>query len=186
MGATITSSRARNSSAVDSMAIFWSVPKYLAVAIGTAPWPDEVAPRLAVGKWVVLEIDVEGTRAIVRQFPDAVTIFVRPETLQELERRLRSRGTESEAAIQRRLAVARNELSFADMYRYQVTNQTVDSAVDEILNILESRYQAGRRVANCLRVLCLVKTTSDTQTLKLPDTNPEAVNARRTQRRTDR
>ncbi len=107
---------------------------------------DEVAPRLAAGKWVVLEIDVEGTRAIVRQFPDAVTIFVRPETLQELERRLRSRGTESESAIERRLAVARNELSFADMYRYQVTNQSVDRAVEEILNILEhgtKRWEGG-------------------------------------------
>ncbi len=118
-----------------------------AEVFGSGDWygtlASEVAPRLAVGKWVVLEIDVEGTRAIVRQFPDAVTIFVRPETLQELERRLRSRGTESEAAIQRRLAVARNELSFADMYRYQVTNQTVDRAVDEILNILESWHKAG-------------------------------------------
>jgi guanylate kinase len=97
---------------------------------------EEVAPRLASGKWVVLEIDVEGTRAILQRFPDAVTIFVRPETLQELERRLRSRGTESEVAIARRLSVARNELSFADMYRYQVTNQSVDRAVEEILNIL--------------------------------------------------
>ena len=65
---------------------------------------SEVAPRLAAGKWVVLEIDVQGTLAVVRQFPDAVTIFVRPESLEELERRLRSRGTESEEAIQRRLA----------------------------------------------------------------------------------
>jgi guanylate kinase len=97
---------------------------------------DEVAPRLTAGKWVVLEIDVEGTRSIIAQYPDAVTIFVRPENLNELERRLRSRGTETETAIERRLEVARRELSFADMYRYQVTNQTVDKAVDEILNIL--------------------------------------------------
>ncbi len=99
---------------------------------------DEVAPRLTAAKWVVLEIDVEGTRSIAAKYPDAVTIFVRPETLDELERRLRSRGTETEEAIQRRLAVARRELSFADLYRYQVTNQTVDRAVDEILNILSN------------------------------------------------
>ena len=98
---------------------------------------DEVAPRLTAGKWVVLEIDVEGTRSIVQQYPDAVTIFVRPETLDELERRLRSRGTETETAIQRRLAVARRELNSADMYRFQVTNQTVDRAVGEILHILD-------------------------------------------------
>jgi guanylate kinase len=101
---------------------------------------DEVAPRLMAGKWVVLEIDVEGTRSIVAQYPDAVTIFVRPENLNELERRLRSRGTETETAIERRLEVARRELSFADMYRYQVTNQTVDKAVDEILNILNTDH----------------------------------------------
>ncbi len=98
---------------------------------------DEVAPRLTAGKWVVLEIDVEGTRSIVAQYPDAVTIFVRPESLDELERRLRSRGTETEAAIERRLTVARRELSFAGMYQYQVTNQTVDRAVEEILRILD-------------------------------------------------
>jgi guanylate kinase len=97
---------------------------------------DEVAPRLAAGKWVVLEIDVEGTRNVVGQYPDAVTIFVRPDTLEELERRLRSRGTETETAIQRRLDTARRELGFADMYRYQVTNETVGRAVDEILRIL--------------------------------------------------
>jgi guanylate kinase len=99
---------------------------------------SEVATRLTAGKWVVLEIDVEGTRAIVEQYPDAVTIFVRPDSLDELERRLRSRGTETESAIERRLATARRELTFADMYRYQVTNQTVARAVDEILQILTS------------------------------------------------
>lgn len=97
---------------------------------------DEVAPRLAEGKWVVLEIDVEGTRAIVQQYPDAVTIFVRPASLEELERRLRSRGTETADAIARRMHVARQEMSQAGQYRYQVTNQTVEQAVEEILQIL--------------------------------------------------
>jgi guanylate kinase len=97
---------------------------------------SEVGPRLAAGKWVVLEIDVEGTRSVLRQYPDALTIFVRPESIDELERRLRARGTESEAALERRLEVARGELAAANIYRYQVTNQNVDHAVDEILNIL--------------------------------------------------
>jgi guanylate kinase len=97
---------------------------------------DEVAPRLKAGNWVVLEIDVQGTQSILKIYPDAVTIFVRPDSLEELERRLRHRGTESETGIQRRLTAARRELSAADMYRYQVTNQTVDQAVEEILNIL--------------------------------------------------
>jgi guanylate kinase len=55
-----------------------------------------------------------------------------------LERRLRARGTESEAAIQRRLEVARRELARADQYKFQVVNDTVDRAVDEISQILKT------------------------------------------------
>ena len=78
---------------------------------------------------------------MLKLYPDAVTIFVRPETqdaetLKELERRLRSRGTESESSIQRRLHAARQELAGAGLYQYQVTNQNVDQAVDTILSIL--------------------------------------------------
>ncbi len=97
---------------------------------------SEVTPRLADGKWVVLEIDVQGASAVLQQFPDALTIFVRPETLAELERRLRHRATESEAAIERRLEVARRELEAADQYRYQVFNLSVEQAVDDIVHIL--------------------------------------------------
>jgi guanylate kinase len=98
---------------------------------------SEVAPRLAAGKWVVLEIDVEGTLAVLRQYPEAVTIFVRPESVDELERRLRRRGTESEAAVQRRLEVARRELQFIDRYAYVVTNESIEEAVQEIVEILQ-------------------------------------------------
>ena len=80
---------------------------------------------LAQGKWVILEIDVDGAGEVLRQFPEAVTIFIRPDSVEELERRLRARGTESEDAIQRRLAVARRELQLADQYEYQVVNDTV-------------------------------------------------------------
>ena len=110
---------------------------------------EEVAPRLAAGKWVVLEIDTQGTRAVVERYPDAVTIFVQPETLEELERRLRKRGTESEEALERRLEVARQEVAAAGMYRYRVTNQTIDRAVDEILQILgNSNLQKSERRQN--------------------------------------
>lgn len=97
---------------------------------------SEVAPSLAVGKWVVLEIDVQGTLAVLEHYPDALTIFVRPRSVEELERRLRQRGTESEAALERRLDVARRELSFIDRYRYQVVNDDIDRAVQELCEIL--------------------------------------------------
>lgn len=98
---------------------------------------SEVAPRLAAGKWVVLEIDVDGTLAVLERYPDTVTLFVRPDSIEDLERRLRRRGTESETAIQRRLEVARRELGFVDRYQYVVINRSVDRAVDDILQILK-------------------------------------------------
>jgi guanylate kinase len=103
----------------------------------------QVTPSLQAGKWVVLEIDVDGALAVLARYPQAITIFVRPESIEELERRLRGRGTESEEAIRRRLEVARRELSFADRYRHQVINRTVDQAVHDICNLLSASTQAN-------------------------------------------
>ena len=96
----------------------------------------EVSPRLAAGKWVVLEIDVQGTLAVLEHYPDAVTIFVEPGSIDELERRLRARGTEAEASIERRLAGARRELPYADSYRHRVINTDLDQALDQLRAIL--------------------------------------------------
>jgi guanylate kinase len=106
---------------------------------------SEVTPSLASGKWVVLEIDVQGTISVLRQFAEAVTIFVQPDSLGELERRLRERGTESPAALARRLDVARHEMESKSLYRYQVTNDNVERAANEICEILnqECRKSAG-------------------------------------------
>jgi guanylate kinase len=101
---------------------------------------EEVTPALDAGKWVVLEIDVKGALAVLEQFPEAITIFIGPGSLEELERRLRGRGTESEESIQRRLQQARDELAVADRYRHYVVNDDLDRAAEEIRNIL---IQAG-------------------------------------------
>ncbi len=97
---------------------------------------SEVTPRLAAGKWVVLEIDVQGTFAVLDKFPQAVTIFVRPASIEELERRLRSRGTESDEAIGRRLEVARRELSHAHQYQHQILNDELDQSVQQFCAVL--------------------------------------------------
>jgi guanylate kinase len=97
---------------------------------------SEVRSSLSQGKWVILEIDVDGAGEALRQFPEAVTVFIRPDSVEELERRLRSRGTESEEAVQRRLAVARHELLQSDRYEHQVVNVTVEQAVEQICDIL--------------------------------------------------
>lgn len=97
---------------------------------------SEVTPGLKAGKWIVLEIDVQGALAVMARFDDAITVFVRTDSLAELEQRLRGRKTESEEAIQRRLARARQELDLADRYRYEVVNDDVERAAQEICNIL--------------------------------------------------
>ena len=96
-----------------------------------------VETSLRHGKWVILEIDVEGAMKVVDQHPQAITILVRPASLEELHRRLEARQTESEEKIRERLARAKHELSFADRYRFSVINDEVDDAVTNICEILE-------------------------------------------------
>lgn len=97
----------------------------------------EVTPSLQAGISVILEIDVDGTEAALSHYPGAVTIFLRPSSLEEVERRLRTRATETPAAIDRRLEVARRELSLADNYQYQVLNDDVDAAVEGMIRVLQ-------------------------------------------------
>ena len=96
----------------------------------------EVTPSLEAGKWVVLEIDVQGTLAVLQRYPQALTIFVAPRSIEELQRRLRDRGTETESALERRLEVARREMTFTDRYRHVVINDDLERAVREICDIL--------------------------------------------------
>jgi guanylate kinase len=98
---------------------------------------NEVTPRLAVGDWVVLEIDVEGTLSILARYPEAITIFVEPSHPDQLLERLRGRGTESPEAMARRLEVARRELLQSHHYKHRVVNDDdVAEAVAAIKRIL--------------------------------------------------
>lgn len=98
------------------------------------------------GRWVFLEIDVEGAQHVMRLYPKAVSVFLQTPSPEVYEQRLRSRATESEEAIQRRLRTAREELEYAGRYRYRVVNDDLDRAVREICNILaleEAAFHAG-------------------------------------------
>ena len=98
---------------------------------------ETVSASLDTGQWVVLEIDVQGRAKVVEQYPDAVTFFVRPESLEILEQRLRDRGTENEETIQRRLEVARHEWPFANEYNYEIINHSIEHTVDDICSKLD-------------------------------------------------
>lgn len=108
----------------------------------------EVEPWLAQGYWVLLEIDVNGTKAILRQYPDAVTIFVRTAELEDLERRLKGRGTEAEPELRRRLEVARQELADAPLFQHQVINDNLERAAGEICQVLAAAYEEGKCSTN--------------------------------------
>ena len=101
---------------------------------------SEVTTGLAAGKWVVLEIDVQGARAAAAEYPDAITIFIQPSSPAVLERRLRGRATETEEALGRRLERARWELAQAPGYRAIVINDDLDRAVEEICDILNREF----------------------------------------------
>ena len=73
---------------------------------------------------------------MVKQYPETITIFLRTRSWEDLEARLRGRGTEDEAAVQRRLEQAKDELAQAGWYRHQVVNDELDRAVREICEIL--------------------------------------------------
>ena len=88
-----------------------------------------VAAAVADGAVVLLEIDVQGALQVRAADPSAVLVLLAPPTLAELERRLRSRGTETEEALERRLAVAETELAHADRFDHVVVNDDLATAV---------------------------------------------------------
>ncbi|MBI1346431.1 guanylate kinase [bacterium] len=99
---------------------------------------SEVDRARLLGGWSFLEIDVQGALRVMDLYPEAITIFVKPPSMEVCEQRLRARKTDSDAIIQQRLAKVQHELSFADRYRHQVVNDTLDHAIQEILGILDS------------------------------------------------
>jgi guanylate kinase len=103
---------------------------------GTPAGPVEAAR--AAGHDVILEIDVQGARQVHDRVPDAVLIFLAPPSLEELQRRLRARGTEDEAQLERRLATARDELARTREFDHVVVNDEVNAAAERIARILEA------------------------------------------------
>ena len=89
------------------------------------------------GKWVILEIDVEGAMQVLKRAPGCLTVFIHPGSIEELERRLRGRKTETEEKIQRRLEVAARELEASKQYQFVVVNDEVKDTVNKICRYLQ-------------------------------------------------
>ena len=111
---------------------------------GTPREPVERA--IAEGKDIIIEVDVNGAAQIRQKLHEAVSIFIMPPSFEELKRRLRGRGTESEELIEKRLNSALGEIKRATEYDYIIVNDNITAAADDILSvILSSSFKTDRQ-----------------------------------------
>lgn len=97
---------------------------------------EYVEKMIAEGKNVVLEIEINGAKQIMEKCPDALSIYIVPPSIEELERRLRERSSEDEQTIMKRIAKAKKELEDMDFYEHVVCNDDLDVAVEEVRKII--------------------------------------------------
>ena len=107
---------------------------YVGDYYGTPAAP--VRRQLAEGRDVLLELELVGARKVKRKMPQAVMVFIAPPSLYELERRLRGRGTDSEAKIQKRLRRAREEIRAVREFDYAIVNDELEEAVGLFQSII--------------------------------------------------
>ncbi|MBQ9964727.1 MAG: guanylate kinase [Clostridia bacterium] len=97
-----------------------------------------VEEHIKAGRNVILEIDVQGALQVMQRCDDYVSVFLTVPSMEELEKRLRGRGTEEESRVQARLTAAKEELEYVDRYQYRVLNDDLDEAVEQIHRIIET------------------------------------------------
>lgn len=108
-----------------------------------------IREQIALGRDILLEIDWQGAQQVRRTFPDAVGVFVLPPSVEELEHRLRGRGTDSDDVIARRLLGARGEMRHVGEFEYVILNNELREAIEDLVAVVRAarlRYakQHGR------------------------------------------
>lgn len=106
-----------------------------------------VEEQLQAGRNVILEIEIQGAMKIKEKIPEALLVFVTPPTVEELERRLTGRGTETAQVITDRLARAGEEAEGMGQYDYILVNDTVEECVDHLHQIIVSEHSRVSRNA---------------------------------------
>jgi guanylate kinase len=101
-----------------------------------------ITAALAKGDDLILEIDWQGAQQVRAIYPDCVGIFILPPSIEELERRMRARGQDSDAVIGRRLDNAREELEHAGEFEYRIINKDFDTAQRELAEIIQKERAA--------------------------------------------
>lgn len=98
------------------------------------------------GKSVLLDIDVQGAESLRRTYPEyCLSVFIAPPNLEVLEQRLRSRGTDSEASIERRMQNARGEMEQSSKFDHVIVNDNLDRAYAELRSLVEQRLPSRQR-----------------------------------------
>jgi len=95
------------------------------------------------GEDLILEIDWQGAQQVRRHYPQCVGIFILPPSLEELERRIRGRGLDSEDVIRRRLENARGEMAHASEFKYVIINKDFDTAKQELAEIIQKERSSA-------------------------------------------
>ena len=101
-----------------------------------------ILEALARGEDIVLEIDWQGARQIRSLYPDCIGIFILPPSVEELERRMRRRGQDSEAVIQRRLQAAKDELAHSNEFKYAIINKDFEEARTRVAELIAAERAA--------------------------------------------
>lgn len=91
-----------------------------------------VIEQIDAGNYILLEIELAGARAIANIFPAAIRIFIMPPSIEELEHRIRNRGTNTEESIARRLEIARKEIAASDEFDFKIVNDNLDRAIAKL------------------------------------------------------
>ncbi len=114
---------------------------------------SEVEKHLDKGECVLMKIEVEGAGNVRKLMPEAVSVFLVPPSMEELEKRLRGRGTETEESFKKRFETAKQELARAPEYDYIVVNDEISKCVEKIRNIIGTerlRYSAMKNFVDDL------------------------------------
>jgi guanylate kinase len=117
---------------------------------------QEVNERRKQGQDVILEIDWQGADQVRTLLPDAMSIFILPPTIAELEHRLRARGQDSQQAIDTRLAEAKTDISQAARYDYLVINDNFEQAHEDLLSVIRANRQDRARQMQRPEVAALI------------------------------
>ena len=105
----------------------------------------EIDKELESGNSVILEIEVQGARQVIKKRKDAVSIFIVPSSVEELKNRLIGRGLDSEEIIKNRILVAEKEILSATDYNYIVVNDKLSVCAEDISKIIDSEYMKSSR-----------------------------------------